>query len=180
LKQYRIHPEETSYYYTTSTITDWLPVFQEDRYFQIVIESLKFCRQNKGLFLLAYVIMPTHFHMVTANSDETSLSDIMRDFRQYTSRRIRTLLQQDGRVAFLDLFRKAAKMRPNQEFKVWSDDFHPIALKSNEWMKQKIDYIHNNPVRKGFVESPEHWKYSSARNWLLDDNRIIELDKNLA
>jgi len=61
-----------------------------------------------------------------------------------------------------------------QDYKIWANDFHPVALKSDRWVRQKIDYIHYNPVRKGFVELPEHWKYSSARNWILGDDRIIE------
>jgi REP element-mobilizing transposase RayT len=173
-----VHPEETSFYYSTSTIIDWLPVFQEDKYFEVIINSLKYCRIHKGLFLLAYVIMPTHLHLVTSNEEYTTLSDIMRDFRQFTSRSIRSLLEDDGRRIFLELFSRAAKGRPHQEFKIWSNDFHPIALKSDEWINQKINYIHNNPIRKGFVALPEHWKYSSARNWLLDDETIIAIDKS--
>ncbi|MBN2202396.1 hypothetical protein JW777_10610 [bacterium] len=179
MKKFQVHPEETSFYFTTCTITDWLPVFQEDKYFGIVIESLNYCRANKGLFLLAYVIMPTHLHLVTTNEGWTNLSNIMRDFRQYTSRGIRNLLESDNRFLFLDLFRKSAVSRPNQEYKVWSDDFHPVALKCPHWVKQKIEYIHHNPVRKGFVENCEQWKYSSARNWLLEDDSIIEIDKHM-
>jgi putative transposase len=178
LKKFQVHTEETSYYYSTCTIINWLPVFQAEKYFEVIIESLKYCRIHKGLFLLAYVIMPTHLHLVTSNEEYTTLSDIMRDFRQFTSRSIRTLLEADGRLAFLDFFRRAAEGRPQQEFKVWSDDFHPIALKSDQWIRQKVEYIHNNPVRKGFVELPEYWKYSSVRNWLHDDETVIEIDKS--
>lgn len=178
MKRFKVYPEETSYYYSTCTIIDWLPIFQEDKYFKAIIESLKYCRIHKGLFIFVFVIMPTHLHLVTSNEEDTTLSDIMRDFRQFTSRSIRTLLEVDGRMVFLELFRRAAENRPKQEFKIWSDDFHPIALKSDQWVRQKIEYIHNNPVRKGFVELPEHRRYSSARNWLLDDETIIEIDKS--
>jgi len=65
-----------------------------------------------------------------------------------------------------------------QDYKIWANDFHPVALKSDRWVRQKIDYIHYNPVRKGFVELPEHWKYSSARNWILGDDRIIKIDRD--
>jgi hypothetical protein len=59
------------------------------------------------------------------------------------------------------------------------DDFHPIALLSEQWIRQKIDYVHYNPVRKGNGELPDHWKYSSARNWILGDNSIIEIDREI-
>ena len=178
MKRFRIFPEETTLYYSTCTLVNWLPVFQSDMYFQTIIDSLKFCKLNKGLYLLAYVIMPTHLHLVTANSEQTTLSEIMRDFRQFTAKQIRKLLEMEGRMVFLNLFAKAAQNLKKQEYKIWADDFHPVALKSDRWIGQKINYIHNNPVRKGFVELPEHWKYSSARNWILGDDRIIEIDRN--
>jgi len=44
------------------------------------------------------------------------------------------------------------------------------SLYSEKWFYQKLNYLHENPVRKGFVTKPEDWKYSSAKNWLLDDH----------
>ena len=61
--------------------------------------------------------------------------------------------------------------------KVWKDEYHPIAVKSPRWFREKLTYMHNNPVRKEFVEYPEHWKYSSAKNWLNNDNSIIQIQK---
>jgi putative transposase len=179
MKRFRVNPQETPYYYSTCTIVDWLPLFQSEKYFQVIIDSLKYCRLYKGLYLLAYVVMPTHFHLVTSNLENTTLSDIMRDLRQFTSKQIRKLLEMDGRTVFLNLFARAAENMAEQEYKIWTEGFHPIALKSDQWIRQKIDYIHFNPVRKGFVEQPEHWKYSSARNWMLGDDSVIEIDREL-
>ena len=105
------------------------------------------------------------------------LSDIMRDFRQYTSRNIRELLEKNDQVFYLKIFKKAAKLLPKQQYRIWQEDYHPVALTSEKWFKQKMEYLHYNPVRKGFVEKPEHWKYSSARNWILGDDSIITVDK---
>ena len=179
MKHFRVLPEETPFYYSTCTIIDWLPVFQSDPYFQIIIDSMKFCRANKGLYLLAYVIMPTHLHLVTANTEDTTLSEIMRDFRQFTSKRIRQQLETDGKKVFLSLFSKAASNLSKQDYRIWANESHPIALKSDIWIRQKINYIHQNPVRKGFVEIAEDWKYSSARNWILGDDGIIEIDREI-
>jgi len=118
MKHYRVSPDETPFYYSTCTVVDWLPVFQADVYFQIIIDSLKFCKTNKGLFLLAYVIMPTHLHLVTAQSENTTLSEIMRDFRQFTSKQIRKQLDADGKKVFLNLFAKAAANLPKQDYKI--------------------------------------------------------------
>jgi REP element-mobilizing transposase RayT len=177
MKRYRVYNNETTYYFSTSTITAWLPVFQDERYFKIIIDSLKYCQKNKGLFVLGYVIMPTHVHLVTSNQRDTNLSDIMRDFRHFTSSGIRNALEEDKRIQFLKVFKKAALKLPKQNYKIWKDDFHPIALQSEDWFTGKLDYVHANPVRKGFVELPEYWKYSSARNWLMDDDSIIKIDR---
>lgn len=177
MKRYRI-TKETDFYYSTCTIAAWLPVFQDECYFNAIIESLKYCRQHKGLHLLVYVIMPTHLHLVTSNSENTSLSAIMRDFRHYTSSAVRGLLESDQRHHFLQIFQKAALNLTRQKYKVWKDDYHPISLTSAEWFFQKLDYLHQNPVRKGFVEFAEQWKYSSARNREHGDDSIIELDKD--
>ncbi|NQT23950.1 transposase [candidate division KSB1 bacterium] len=177
MKRYKVSPEETSFYYSTCTIVAWLPVFQSEPYFQIIINSLNYCRANKGLLLLGFIIMPTHMHMVTSNHSDTILSEIMRDFRAYTSRKIRKQLELDGRESFLKVFENSARNLPKQQYRIWQEDYHPVALYSEDWFHQKMNYMHDNPVRIGFVDLPEHWKYSSARNWILDDDRLISIDR---
>ena len=177
MKRYKIYNSETTFYYSTCTIIAWLPIFQEEKYFTVIIDSLKYCQENKGLYLLGYVIMPTHLHLITSNSEDTTLSDIMRDFRQYTSKKVRKLLEEYKQIQFLRIFEKAASKLEKQTYRIWKDDYHPVALKSDKWFHEKINYLHAHPVRKGFVELPEYWKYSSARNWILNDNSIINIDK---
>jgi lipopolysaccharide export system protein LptC len=64
----------------------------------------------------------------------------------------------------------------NKINKVWQEGYHPKAILSEKMFNQKLEYIHNNPILKGFVEKPEYWKYSSARNYMNDDHSIIKLD----
>lgn len=177
MKRFNISPEETLFYYSPCTIVAWLPVFQVESYFQIIINSLNYCRTNKGLLLLGFVIMPTHMHLITSSHPDTQLSEIMRDFRAHTARKIREQLELDGRIHYLKVFADSAKNLPKQQYRVWHEEYHPVALYSEEWFHQKMNYMHDSPVRKGFVELPEHWKYSSARNWILCDDRLISLDK---
>jgi hypothetical protein len=82
--------------------------FSAKAYFQIIIESLKHCRLHKEFFLLGYVIMPTHLHHITSNREGVLLSDIMRDFRTYTSRRIQKQLEADKREGYFQIFEKSA------------------------------------------------------------------------
>jgi hypothetical protein len=62
------------------------------------------------------------------------------------------------------------------KYKVWQEGFHPIGIDTAKFFQEKLEYLHNNPVRKGFVEEPEQWRYSSARNYLLDDHSIITVE----
>ena len=59
---------------------------------------------------------------------------------------------------------------------VWQDGFHPIAIETVKFFQQKLNYLQENPVRKGFVEKPEHRMYSSARNYILDDHSLIQIE----
>ena len=177
MKKYKIYPETTSCYFSTISITAWLPIFQGDHYFKIIIDSLKFCQSQKGLLIHGYVIMPTHVHLITSNKETHNLSEIMRDFKNYTSKEIKKKLTEDNRIQFLKIFSNAAENLQKQQYKIWQDGYHPVALLSEKWFNEKMEYMHYNPVQKGFVELPEHWKYSSARNWLKEDDRIIEIDR---
>jgi REP element-mobilizing transposase RayT len=122
--------------------------------------------------------MPTHLHMITSTGVDSALPEIMRDFKHFTSTQIIKTLKDENNHLYTDLFQAVANKRElDQQYKVWQDEYHPIALKSEKWFNQKLEYMHYNPVRKGFVEQPEQWKYSSARNWLMDDHGIIEINK---
>ena len=107
MKRYKVYPEH-NLYFSTATIISWLHVFPEEKYFQIIINSLKFCIANKGLYLLGYVIMPNHIHLLTANVESTSLSDVMRDFKHYTSSQIAKGLESSNNRLFLYIMKKAA------------------------------------------------------------------------
>jgi len=177
MRRYKVHRGLYNVYFSTSTIVDWLPVFTTDTYFSILVNSLKYCQIHKGLNIVAYVIMPEHTHLVTSNPEQGSLSDIMRDLKRFTSKEITRQLEKDNAFSLLNVLQKsAAKGIGNTEYKVWQDGFHPEAIYSEKFLKQKVDYIHHNPVRRRLVSKPEEWRYSSARNYLSNDETIISVD----
>jgi REP element-mobilizing transposase RayT len=124
--------------------------------------------------------MPNHAHYIFSAEVGKSLSDIMRDFNTHTSRELTRLLKREGNDDLLRVFRNAARFdgRGNS-FKVWQEGFHPIALLTEPFFLQKLNYLHENPVRKGYVEKPEEWKYSSARNYFLNDHSVIKIESVL-
>ncbi len=125
--------------------------------------------------------MPNHLHLITSAKDGKDISNIIRDFKKFTSVEIKKYLQdynniESRREWMLSIFGLAGKDNPaNKEFQLWKNENHPIALYSFEVIKQKLEYIHMNPVRAGFVAMPEHWLYSSASNYAGLES-IMEID----
>jgi REP element-mobilizing transposase RayT len=155
-------------------------VFKEEKYFTIILDSLKYCIEHKGLLLLGFLIMPSHVHLMNSHEEGITLSEIMRDFKHYTSSKIAEMMVKDNNHLFLHIFKKATENRSKkQDYKVWQDEYHPIAITSEKWLLQKMEYMHNNPIRKGFVDKPEHRRYSSARNWILGDDSIIKINRDI-
>ncbi|MEQ8628041.1 transposase [Ekhidna sp.] len=153
-------------YFLTFTVVGWIDVFTRSRYCDIIIDSLKFCSENKGLDVFSYVIMPSHIHML-ARHEEGKLNEIIRDFKSYTAKEIiRTIDQEQGESRMewlLEMFREyASTQKQNKVYQFWQKTSHPIEMLSSEMIDQKQEYIHNNPVAAGLVNDPESWVYSSA------------------
>ena len=133
-----------------------------------MIESLKFCQENKELEIYAFVIMSNHIHMLLP-SGIGKLSDTIREFKSYTAKQILLaieLVSESRRDWMLNLFEFAAKKHErNEKCQVWTHENHPELIYSDTFISQKINYIHDNPVRAGIVENPEDYLYSSARGF---------------
>lgn len=167
--KYKIHNQEGIYFITFSTV-QWVDIFTRDCYRKIVIDSLNYCVKHKGLIVYAWVLMTNHIHLVCQSNSDNKLSDILRDLKKFTAvQLIRELTDnyQESRKSWLQwILRSSAKeSSSNKHYQLWQHDNHPIELTSNFQIDQKIDYIHENPVRAGFVTLPEAWQYTSARDF---------------
>ena len=101
----------------------------------------------------------------------------MRDLKKFTSKEISKVLENDGQRLFLYVFRKAAEReKGKRNYKVWQDEYHPQVIYTDRVCRQKLEYMHNNPVRKGFVQKPECWLYSSARNYVLGNDSVLKVE----
>ena len=170
--------KECTYYYCTDTILGWQYIFTSEPFFQIIINSWKYCRENKGLRIHGYVIMPNHIHSIIS-ADKNNLSDILRDYKRFTSKNISSFLQESNNQQLVKYFSQAAKLFTHgDEFTIWQKGSHPIGLYSEKIFQQKLNYMHNNPVRKRYVDQPEHCsknpteRYSSSRNYLVDAEKL--------
>jgi REP element-mobilizing transposase RayT len=168
---------QSAAYYLTFQIVFWIDFFSYKKYRDVIIESLKFCQQDKGLEIFAWVIMSNHIHLL-ARSNEDNLSGTIRDFKKYTSKALIELISTSGdsrKEWMLRLFRHAAK-RQNKtgNFQVWTHENHAIEVYGNSFIQSKVDYIHNNPVRAGIVGRAEDYKYSSACAYA-DQEGLLEI-----
>lgn len=156
--------ENSSPYFLTCTIIEWLPVFTRQPYFDIIIDTLKYNRQKKGLKLFAYVILDNHLHLVAAGD---RLDQTVKEFKSHTARAIIEMATSEDKTWLLNQLKYyKAKHKKKSHYQVWQEGFHPQLIQSEDMLHQKIDYIHDNPVNIGLVERAEDWLYSSARNYL--------------
>jgi putative transposase len=161
-------------FFVTTTIVHHEPIFGfGHQYYLILIESLKFVLSKYQATLFAYVLMPSHIHLVSAMPEKKNISDLMRDFKKYTSTKIRQQLEKDGKSDTIGHLRMNAEDKKNQVFKLWTDRFDDLVIENEKTLQIKIEYIHNNPVKAGFVDQPEQWEFSSARNYILGDHSRI-------
>jgi REP element-mobilizing transposase RayT len=155
--------EEPVAHFCTFTVLEWLPLFIDRRYGDLIFDSLRYCRAHKRLCVNAYVLMPNHLHLIAGS--EADLHPIMRDFKRFTSRSVHELMKGDGRTTLLSWLSQATEpaRQAKGELGLWRPGFHPQAIYTERVFRQKLRYLHENPVRKGLVTQPEDWWYSSAR-----------------
>ncbi len=163
-------------HFITLTIVDWVDVFRRKTYRDILVESLNFCTQQKGLELFAYVIMTNHVHLIAKAGGTIALSDIIRDMKKYTARRTLEAIEKEPesrREWLLHRFKhNAAQHQRNSTYQVWTHENHAVEIISKEFFFQKSKYIHENPVRAGWVDVAEDYVYSSAYQLAGRGNKI--------
>ncbi len=154
-------------YFVTSTIVEWIDLFTRKEIKYIIVDSLKYCQEEKQLVIHAWCLMPSHLHMIV--SSKNNLSGIFRDFKKFTNKRIIDeiyKINESRREWLLKAFRGRAKnIKRISNYKVWQDGNHPMEIFSNRILDQKLRYIHNNPVKDEIVDEPEYYWYSSARDY---------------
>jgi len=163
---YRVS-DQSSAYFLTFQIVGWVDLFTRKDYRDIVIENLKYCQKNKGLYLYAFVIMSNHIHMLAQNVNG-DMSGFIRDFKSYTVKQFIDFIENgnESRKDWLKVvFAYHGKLKSKQEYQIWTHENHAELIYSQHFIEQKVNYIHNNPVKNGLVEKPEDYLYSSARNY---------------
>jgi REP element-mobilizing transposase RayT len=160
--RYRIC-ETTQPHFLTCTVVGWTPVFTRPETVQIVLDSWRFLQENRGLVIFGYVILENHLHMI-AFAD--GLAKMIAEFKSFTARQIIDLLEgRNVQTLLRQLKFHKAKHKTDRDYQLWQEGSHPQAIMDDQTMWQKLEYIHNNPVERGYVDEPTQWRYSSARNY---------------
>jgi putative transposase len=160
--RYKIY--ETIYpYFLTCSVVGWTPIFTRSETVQIILDSWKYLQENRGFSIYGYIILENHLHMI-ASSD--NLSNDLASFKSFSARKIIELLEQRRIEVLLRQLRyQKARHKQDRTYQLWQEGSHPQMIENDDIMWQKLEYIHNNPVLRGFVDDPLHWRYSSARNY---------------
>ncbi len=177
-RHYKFH-NPNGLYFVSFSVVFWLSVFIREEYNELLITNLKYCQKHKGLNLYAYCIMPNHLHIVF-NAEHGNPSNLLRDYKRATAKALITSVKENPKesrkIWIIDLLKQAAiKDNRDNTHQFWQHDNHPIELWSHWVIKQKVNYIHQNPVKAGFIHTAYEWKYSSARNYMQDDTSVIEV-----
>lgn len=161
--------DQNGIYFLTFTVTDWIDIFTRKEYRFEIVDSLNYCIQNKGITVYAWCLMSNHLHLVCKANEGFRLSDIIRDFKKYTSKSVLSLIQEiaeSRKEWLLYRFEFAGKFDNRiKKYKFWQDTNHAVLLDDNNKIDQRINYTHDNPVRAMIVAEAHHFLYSSARDY---------------
>jgi putative transposase len=178
--RYRFGDNEYPHFITFAVI-NWIDALSRPLYKDIIVESLKYCQKEKGLIINGWIIMNNHIHLIARCKPSFVLPDTVRDFKKYTSKQVEQAIRDNSfesrREWMLWMFKRAGERNSNNKnFQFWQQDNHPIELYGYETLKQKLNYLHDNPVRAGIVYEQWHYKYSSAADYCTTMKGGIELE----
>jgi REP element-mobilizing transposase RayT len=151
-------------HFLTCTVVGWLPIFTRPDAVQIIFDSWLFLHKSDRLQIFGYVILENHLHLIASS---TQLAKEIGDFKSFTARKIIDLLKARKEAMVLEqLAWHKEEHKTDRDFQLWQESSHPEQIQSDEMMWQKLEYMHDNPLKRGYVACPEHWRYSSAMNYL--------------
>lgn len=152
--EYKVHAAQ----YFTSTIYEWQTILADDSHKDIIIDSLEYLVNDKRIELNAFVIMSNHIHLIWQALTGFTPSGVQASFMKYTAQQIkRSLMKND-----LDRLSNFKVNKYDREYQLWKREPLSIELLNESMFKQKLEYIHYNPVRAGLCNVPEEYYYSSA------------------
>jgi REP element-mobilizing transposase RayT len=166
--RYKIY-EPTDPHFITCRILHWIPIFTRTETTDIIFDSLKYLQKTDNLKLYAYVILENHLHLIASSDD---LAKSMESFKKYIARQIIDLLKERNVTTILDqlaFYKKAHKN--DRPYQLWQEGIAPKLIQNDAMMIERINYIHQNPLKRGYVDEA-----SSASDYE-DEMGLIEVER---
>lgn len=157
--------EPNTFHYVTLVTYERVPIFKSEEAREIFVNVLSETREKYSYKLIGYVIMPDHVHAII-NNRSGSISDWLRRVRGNSARKILAWLRDDDHLQSLKKLELSLPQKRNHTHAVWQKDPSVIDLWSPKFVRQKLNYLHMNPVRAGLCQHPAEWKWSSCRAYL--------------
>ena len=155
--------DQQGLHFITATVVQWIDVFTRSQYADMLIDSLKFCQREKGLQIYGWVVMSNHLHMICSCKEGFEISNTLRDFKKFTATAIVNAIESNKSESRKSWLLWLLKQKENIQF--WQPGNHPEEIRTEAFFKQKLNYIHQNPVRAGMVDREEDYRYSSAADF---------------
>jgi REP element-mobilizing transposase RayT len=167
-------------FFVTTTIVNFTKVFVDEIYCDLLIKNIKHYQVRYKFNIIAYVIMPSHFHwIIEVDIKFGTISDIMRDIKKYSAWDIMEKIEEEN-PDLMSVFQEEAHKFPGHKRKFWMKRFDDEVIRNEKMSWAKLNYIHMNPVEAGLVTKPEEYKYSRARNYINNDHSVIKVDTSYA
>ena len=171
---------DETFFFVTTTVVDFANIFKDAECCDALISNIKHYQKKYKFDILAYVIMPSHFHwIVQVDQTKGTISDIMRDIKKYSAWDIMEIIENMKREDLIKLFSKYAIEYKDRKRKFWKKRFDDQVIRDQRMFWTKLKYIHNNPVKAGIVTRTEDYIYSSARNYINGDHTIIKVNTEM-
>jgi putative transposase len=154
----QVYPTEWPQFFT-ATVYKWQYLLDNDKHKTIITESLRFLVKEKRIVLYAFVVMSNHIHVIWQPMPPFSIKAIQASFMRHTGRQLRAALL-SGEVYVADSF-KANKA--DREYQIWKREPLSVELFSGDVFAQKLEYLHQNPVKAGLCQYAEDYFFSSAK-----------------
>ncbi len=160
-------------HFITLVVNKRMSVFLNSETARKAMQAVEFYQKNFSIKILGYVIMPDHIHLIVWPQDKKSLEEFVRDFKKYLAKEILEQLTLSEKTKLL----LGKPQKRNHRFQIWQKDYYDFNIYNQDILSEKLNYIHYNPVRKGLVENPEDYPYSSYRSYLEKGEILLEVDR---
>ncbi len=161
-------------YFITTTTRNFIPLLNHNEARNIAYSSLAFLKDKYHYRIIGYCIMPDHMHLLIQADGSLDISKVMADFKRFTANQIYSYFQKNQDHYWLNILKAGAYK--GQKFSVWQETFRSELIYSEKFLLQKLNYLHNNPVRKKITKDAVNWPHSSASFYYLNKVGKLEVE----